>query len=147
VSAEQGEEVAPVLLGQQGVEVGVGTRVERVKKHQQDLRVWNIDQGVSCNSCKTEESNRGPTGEVCEHEQCHPFSHGSVGLGCGRVVATDREINASITRAYQDKRQTVNQKQAHEVDLVAQVAIFHRQANAEKKGVITLRSWTPVAPF
>jgi hypothetical protein len=34
MSAEEGEEVTSVLLGQQGVEVGVGTRVEGIKKYQ-----------------------------------------------------------------------------------------------------------------
>ena len=99
--------------------------------------MWNIDQGVPCHSCKPKKSNRSPTVKVCEHKECHTLGHGGVELRCRRVVAADSEINASITLTYQHTRQTVNEEQAHELHLVAQVAIFHWQANAEKKKIVT----------
>lgn len=42
--AEQDEDVAAERLGEDGVEEGVGTRVERVEEHQQDLGIGHGDE-------------------------------------------------------------------------------------------------------
>jgi hypothetical protein len=52
-------------------------------------------------------------------------------------VAPDGKVDASIASAYQDESQAVHKQQADEVHLVAQVAIFHWQANAENRTALT----------
>lgn len=62
VAAEQQKEITPVLLRNECIQIRIGARVERIKEHEQDLRVRDADERVSSHSRKSEERNWSPAG-------------------------------------------------------------------------------------
>lgn len=66
-AAQQREQVAPVLSGQNRVQIRIGARVQRIEEHEQNLRFGHIDERHAGQRGQAEEGNRRPAGEVREH--------------------------------------------------------------------------------
>jgi len=132
--AEQHEQVAAVLLGEQRVQVRVGTRVERVEEHEHDLGLGHVDQRVTGQRGQPEERHRRPAREVREHQQRHALGHRHVGTGRRRhrlPAAPDRRVHLRVARAYHRERHPVEREQREQVQLVGERRAVHGQANAE----------------
>lgn len=139
--AEQHEQVAAVLLREQRVQVRVGARVERVKEHQQYLRLGHVDQRVAGQRGQAEERDRGPAREVREHQQRHALGHRHVGTGHGRhrlAAAPDRHVHLRIARAYHHECHAVEHEQREQVQLVRERRVIHGQADAANNRVTAM---------
>lgn len=103
VLTEQQQHIPAVLLGEQGVHVGVGARVQWVEEDEQDLGVGDVDERVSGNGRQAEEGDRRPAGKVGEDEQRHSFGDRLVRVArvTGRrgFVAADRVVHVAVADA------------------------------------------------
>lgn len=66
-AAEQREQIAPILSGQDRVQIRIGARVQRIKEHEQNLRFGHIDERHAGQSGQAEEGNWRPARKVREH--------------------------------------------------------------------------------
>nr|CAD7399965.1 unnamed protein product [Timema cristinae] len=81
VPGKKNEEVSSILCSEYCIKVRVGTRVQRVEEHKQDLGASDVNQRIPSQSCATEERDWCPTckilcsGPMFTHSPIHTMAH------------------------------------------------------------------------
>lgn len=126
---EQGTQVSPVLLGEEGVQHGVRARIQRVEADQEDLSPRHPNQRSASKSRQPEEGDGGEAGEVGENEQRHSFGDGGVRRTASATAPSHSAIDTRVARAHEHEGQGIRHQQRHQVRRVGGVAVFHGKTN------------------
>lgn len=88
---------------------------------------------MPCDRSESKERDRRPACKVGEHQQSHALGHRGVGARGDRVVAADGAVNFEIAPADEHERQSIHQQQTHQIHLITNAGVVHRQADAAKQ--------------
>lgn len=123
------KEIPPEGAREEGVQEGVGARVDRVEEDQQEFGVWDGDERELEGGGDGKEGDGSHADKVSEDEDGHALGHAGIGVGrCGRGV-TDGQVDAEVTAAHTDEGQDVEEEERHHIDLRHQRLHVHGQAD------------------
>ena len=124
------EQVLVELLREEGVQEGVGARVEGEEEHEEDLRLGDGDERVAECRREAEERDREETREVGEDKQRHALCDVRVVRADDAVVDVHLAVHVEVARTDGDEGRRVDDEQGEDVHLVDGAGRLHRQTDA-----------------
>ena len=129
-SSREEKEVPPEGAVAEGVQEGVGARVDRVEENQQDFGIWDGDERELEGGWDGKEGDGSHADEVGEDEDGHALGHAGVGVGRRGRGVVDGQVDAEVTAAHTEEGQDVEEEERHHIDLRHQRLHVHGQADA-----------------
>lgn len=128
-ASRQEKEIPPEGAREEGVQEGVGARVDRVEEDQQEFGVRDADERELEGGWDSKEGDGSHADKVSEDEDGHALGHTGVGVRrCRRGVA-DGQVDAEVAAAHTEEGHDVEDQEGHHVDLSLQGLHVHGQAD------------------